>query len=212
MTKLLFIRHGQSMANAQKRFAGHYNIPLTELGEKQAQATAEFIVNNYKVDAVYASDLIRAYETGKAVADKLSLPVITHEGMREINAGEWEARTFDDLLENDENFRIWREDISLGQCTGGESAKDVYERIYKTVCEIARENDGKTVVIATHATPIRVIETRISGRPFSHMKNIPWVTNASVSEVDFIDGRLFAVKMVQDTHLAGLMSTLPANV
>ena len=132
--------------------------------------------------------------------------------MREINAGDWEGRPFTDLIENDENFRIWREDISISHCTNGESIKDVYERIYKTVCKIARENDGKTVVIATHATPMRVIETRISGRKLSHMNKIPWVTNASVSEIDFIDGRLFAVDMVQDTHLAELMTTLPASV
>ncbi len=83
MTRLLFIRHGQSVANKDKIFAGHYNVELSKLGKRQAQATAEFVVKNYNVDAVYASDLIRAYETGKAVADKLDLEVIPESRMTE---------------------------------------------------------------------------------------------------------------------------------
>jgi probable phosphoglycerate mutase len=200
------------MANLERRFAGNYNIDLSELGKKQAEATAKFVAENYKVDVVYASDLIRAYETGKAVADKFGLPVIKTEKMREINAGDWEGRKFDDLFENDANFRQWRENRGSGQCTNGESVRQLYDRIYNAINEIAEANDGKTVVIATHATPIRVTELRISGRDFNYMKNISWVTNASVSEFEYENGKLYAVKTAYDDHLSELSSTLPANV
>lgn len=212
MTKILFIRHGQSLANAAKVFAGHYNIDLSELGKKQAECTADFVVKNYSVDAVYSSDLMRAYKTAKAVADRLGLTVITDEGMREIYAGDWEAKEWEPLVETSEDFRHWRADIGTSCPTNGESVAKLYERVYKTVCKIAEQNDGKTIVIATHATPIRVLEQRISGRPMSHMKNISWVTNASVSEIDYENGRLYAVKICQDEHLANCMSALPANV
>ena len=66
------IRHGQSCANVEKYFAGHLNSPLTALGVSQAQLTAQYIFQHYCVDHVYASDLDRAYLTGKAVADLLS--------------------------------------------------------------------------------------------------------------------------------------------
>ena len=212
MTKIIFVRHGQSLANLEKRFAGHYNIDLSELGKKQAEKTAEYIKENYKIDRVYSSDLIRAYKTGKAIAEKFSLPVIVNKGMREINAGDWEGRYFDDLFQNDKNFVHWREDVGTGFCTNGETVQELYKRTYDTVCKIAEKNDGKTIVIATHATPIRVLELRASGRGFEFMQNIPWVTNASVSEFEYHNGKLLTVKISQDKHLADLVSALPANV
>lgn len=212
MTRLLFIRHGQSEANARRVFAGHYNIDLTDLGKKQAERTAEFIMDNYKVDKVYSSDLIRAYKTGRAVAKKLGIKVIADKGMREIKAGDWEGKDFEYLFETFEDYRHWREDIGTSRCTNGESVAEIYERVYNTVCKIAEQNEGKTVVIATHATPIRVLELRISGHDFTYMKNIPWVPNASVSEVIYENGKLSAVKMAQNKHLEDLVSTLPANV
>ena len=212
MTRLLMIRHGQSEANLQRRFAGNYNADLSELGKKQARYTADFVFENYNVDAVYASDLMRAYKTGKAVAEKFGLTVRLAPGMREIRAGEWEGREFDELLQNSADYLHWREDIGSACPTGGESVRELYERVYKAVCKIAKANDGKTVVIATHATPIRALELKISGHGFDYMKNIPWVTNASVSEVLFENGNLTAVSMSQDKHLEDVKTTLPANV
>ena len=89
MTKLLIIRHGQSQANLDGIFVGHVDSPLSDLGKQQAEVTADFIVSNYHVDAVYASDLERAFYTGKTVADRLGLPITAVRGMREIFAGDW---------------------------------------------------------------------------------------------------------------------------
>ena len=63
MTTLLLIRHGQSQANLTRCFAGHLDAPLTQLGQQQAACTAEFVANAYSVDAVYGSDLLRAFDT-----------------------------------------------------------------------------------------------------------------------------------------------------
>ena len=87
MTKLLIIRHGQSVANLQGIFVGHTDSPLSDLGKRQAEATADYIVNTFHVDAVYASDLERAFVTGKAVADRLGMSVTPVRGMREISQG-----------------------------------------------------------------------------------------------------------------------------
>lgn len=212
MTKLLLIRHGQSEANRQRIFAGHYNVDLSELGKKQAECTAEFVVNNYKVDKIYSSDLIRAYKTAKAIAAKLGAEIIIDNKLREIYAGQWEKCEFEKLYQYGEDYRIWHENIGRSRPTGGESVAELHERVYKAICKIALKNQGKTVVIATHATPIRALELRISGHGLDYMKNIPSVTNASVSEIVFENGRLFAVNMAQDKHLQHLNTTLPINV
>ncbi len=213
MTTLLLVRHGQSEANLEGVFAGDYDAPLTELGFRQAEKTAEFIAGNYKVDGVYASDLIRAFETGKTVANILNLPVISNDGLREIRAGEWEAMPFDDIVVKfPEEYKKWKEDIGNSSCPDGESVKMLGERVLAALTAIAEENDGKTVVIATHATPIRVSQTLIEYGNLAPMQDIPWVSNASVTEIIYDNGKWFVGKVGQDSHLSDFRTNLPNNV
>lgn len=213
MTTLLLIRHGQSEANLSRVFAGNYDAPLTELGLRQAEKTAEFITENYKVDCVYASDLIRAFETGKTVANTLNLPITPNGGLREIRAGKWEALPFDDIvIKFPEEYKKWREDIGNSSCPDGESVKALGERVMATLTAIAEENDGKTVVIATHATPIRVSQTLIEYGNLAPMQDVPWVSNASVTELIYDNGKWSVGKVGQDSHLSDFRTNLPSNV
>ena len=212
MTKLLIIRHGQSISNLQHVFTGHLDLPLTDLGHRQAQLTAEYILANYRVDRVYASDLRRAWDTGNAVASSLGLNVQTDRRLREIYAGQWEGKSFDYLTENYPSYTVFRTDIGNCITDGGESVKHLSERVLKAFYDIAKENEGKTVVIATHATPIRALMTHCQGKCFAEMKDVPWVTNASVTEVIYENGRLELVKASQDAHLGDITSRFPSNV
>ena len=214
MTRLLFIRHGQSEFNLTRRFAGNSDAALTELGLRQAAATADYIASAYTADAVYASDLQRAFCTGKAVADRLGLPVRPHKGLREIFAGEWEGQRFDHLeAAYPETFAgLWRKDIGNSVCDGGESVAQLMQRILATVREIAEAHPGETVVLATHATPIRCMECFCQGKPLSYMKDIPWVTNASVTEIHYENGVFTEIVSSYSQHLTNMVSTLPANV
>lgn len=213
MTNIIFIRHGESMANRMAVFAGNFNADLTEIGLAQAQKTAEYVAQNYKVDAVYASDLLRAYKTGKAVADVLSLPVYADARLREISAGKWEGETFDELPKKyPADFSLWLTDIGNSRPTDGESVRQLGQRILSAVTDIAEKNDGKTLVIATHATPIRVLQCMLGGHSFDEMQNIPWVSNCSVTEICYDGGNWKLIKIGYDEHLAGMRSSLPTNV
>ena len=94
MTRLILIRHGQSEANLTRRFAGHFNAPLTELGRSQAEKSAEYVAENYKVSKVYASDLARAFDTGLAIAQSHNIPIYKTQQLREIFAGDWEGKQY----------------------------------------------------------------------------------------------------------------------
>lgn len=214
MTRLLIVRHGQSEANKSCIFAGHTDAPLSELGRMQAERTAEYIANTYKVDKVYASDLKRAFCTGKAVADRLGINIETHKKLREIYAGEWEGKTFDELSrEYPEEYSLWRNDIGLARCVGGESLAEVQQRTLPVVRNIVFANEGKTIVIATHATVVRSLQCYAMGVPLSEMKNIPYVSNASVTVIDVDKRGIFSlVEAGHDMHLNDLKSSLPANV
>lgn len=213
MTKLILVRHGESEANCQKRFAGHFNAKLQDRGLEQAKITAQYIVNHYQVDAVYASDLIRAYETGKCVSDLLELPIIADRNLREIHAGEWEGIFFDDLEKlYAEDFGRWQRDIGNSRCTGGESVKQLGERIMGVLTRIAQENPDRTVVIATHATPIRVMQCLISRQSLDEMKDIPWVSNASLTEILYENGTWSLGRVGLDEYLTEYRTTLAPNV
>ena len=213
MTRLLFVRHGQSVANLERYFAGQIDPALTELGRRQALCTADFIAENYKVDGVCSSDLQRAYHTGLAVGEKLGLPVTADKGLREIFAGDWEGRGFDELAaERSAAYVQWHADIGNAKCPNGETVGELADRIFDTVKRIAEANEGKTLVLATHATPIRTLQWRVSGEDLGYMQQIPWVSNASVSEFVFENGVLLPVKVSQDAHLADMKTELPKNI
>lgn len=213
MTKLLLVRHGQSEANSLSVFAGNYDIELTELGHKQAQCTAKYIADNYKVNKVYASDLKRAYKTAQYIAEAVGKDVIANKNFREISAGKWEGVKFEVILEEyAEDWEKWRTDLGNAKCTGGESVKELADRVCNELKKVAEENDGKTIVIGTHATPVRATQCMYGGYTLDEMKDIPWVSNASVTELDYVDGKFVLVNAGLDSHLAEFRSVLPANV
>ena len=213
MTRLLLVRHGESVANRQGIFAGYYDAELEENGRIQAQKTASYIVNEYQVDKVYASDLKRAYETGKAVADLAGVEIVAKEGLREIYGGDWEGVPFADLpVLFPIEYNVWMKEIQNTCCPNGESIRELGKRIYHTVEEIAKENKGKTVVIATHATPIRVLESMLREGDIENMQSIPWVSNASVTELSYENGVWEYGKIGYDSHLEELKTVLPEDI
>lgn len=213
MTTLILIRHGQSTANIRSIFAGSLDMPLTQLGQTQAKLTAAFIAANYPVEAVYASDLSRAFDTGKALADLLNIPIFPEKTLREIHAGSWEGHSFEDLKrEFPDSYGTWLSRIGSCVCPEGESVAQLQARILETLRRICEENPGRTIAIATHATPIRTLQCHCTGLGLDHMKDIPWVSNASVTVAEYNSGE-FALKDVSlDSHLGAMTSRFTGNV
>ena len=212
MTTFILIRHGQSVANLNLIFAGHYDADLSELGHKQAKCTADAVVGRFKIDKIYSSDLLRAYNTARPISEATGVGIVPDMAFREIFAGEWEGRPFEELKEvYKEDFFVWRNDICNSRCTGGESMVEVGERFCARVKELAAENDGKTVVITTHAAAIRAFMATCTG-DIAEMNRIAFVPNASYSVLT-VDGERFEfVEKGHDEHLGDHKTVLPPNV
>ena len=213
MTTVILVRHGYSTANKDGIFAGNYDADLDEKGILQALKTAKYISENYKVDKVYASDLKRAYKTGVAIADETGTEIIPDNRLREINAGKWDGVLFDSLDKLfPEDFSVWQEDISNAKCTDGESVKELAERVMGAVTEMAEKNDEKVIVIASHATPIRVFECLVKTGDLTRLNEINWVSNASIS-VYTCDKNIWSANQISfDEHLKDIRTTLPVSV
>ena len=205
------IRHGYSVANNEKRFAGHSDFPLTDIGRLQAERCAEALKDEH-IDAIYASDLSRAFETAIPVAKAHGLTVVPHKGLREIFAGEWEGKTFDELDKKYSEYGIWKTDIGHAHPDGGESVAELYDRILTTLGEISKANEGKTVCIVTHATPIRAVCTVAEGLSVDKMSEVSWTVNASISLFEYENGRFTAIYTSKTDHLGDLTTKLPTNV
>ena len=83
MTKFYIVRHGQSEGNALGKFLGHTDLGLTELGHKQGKKTAEYL-SDKGIDAIYSSDLVRAYDTAKYLSDLIGVEPVKTRELREI--------------------------------------------------------------------------------------------------------------------------------
>ena len=186
MTRLIFIRHGQSEANLQNRFAGHTDVPLTELGKSQAKKAAEYIIKHEKIDKIYSSDLQRAYNTAVPVSELTGIPINDVKELREICAGIWEGRLANEIeIEYEQEFRTWRKDYSNARLPGGESVQEVYERVVPFVKKIAKENDGLTLLFASHASPIRAVECNSRGFGWERMSEVSFVNNSAISIFEY---------------------------
>jgi len=120
---------------------------------------------------------------------------------------------FDDIITTyPDDYGVWMNDIGGARATDGESVEELCERVMKKLTQIATENDGETIVVATHATPIRVTQSTVQTGGLEKMKDIPWVSNASVSVLEY-DGGKWEFKLIsEDKHLGELSTSLPKNV
>ena len=214
MTRIILIRHGQSEANVLDYFAGHSDYPLSELGHRQAEKTAEFL-DSTPIDRIFSSDLPRAFMTAEHIARRKGLSIETDCRLREILAGDWEGVSFAEIREKFPNeYRTWFSDIGNGGCPGGESTAQLWARFVPAAEELAAENDGKTICITTHATSLRVLECAWKNLPLERMVEIPWISNAAVTVVDYDPATCTAqfLQRDQNSHLAELATALPDNI
>lgn len=214
MTRILLVRHGESEANRENKFAGSgSDVPLLERGLQQAELTARFVVENYEISKVYTSNLQRAYITGKCVADKLGLDVIVREKLTEIHGGNWEGVEFSEMgTLYPEAFVLWTSDYGHSACPGGESVAQVAERIMDALMQIVQENPDQTVLIVSHGTPVRIMQGLVQNGTLDNMNQIPWASNASVTVLEYENGQWRCPAASLDAHLGELRTALPKTV
>ena len=210
MTKLILVRHGQSLANADRLFAGHSDFDLSDFGKEQANMTARYLFAKEKIDAIYASDLLRAYHTACPIGEIFSLPVIKDTGLREIFAGDWEGLSFDDIATTfSEPFSVWRNDYSNARPVGGESTREVYRRVVPHICDLAERHPGQCILLSTHATVVRAFDAFARGLSEEETGKIPFYHNASINVYRVEDGKVSVIESDIIEHLEGHTSTLP---
>ena len=190
MTTILLARHGETDWNSERRWQGHADRPLNEVGREQARALAETLTDR-AVDVVYSSDLLRAHETALIVGERLGLPVGVDAGLREVDVGDWSGRVHSEIEGLDpDGYRRWREGGK--GWAGGESYEEMGERVVAAVLRLAARHPGETVLIVTHGGSIRACRATAAGLDYaaSRVSAIGSMANCEVAELHVADGRL----------------------
>jgi probable phosphoglycerate mutase len=162
-TRLIAIRHGETAWNAAHRLQGHRDIPLSDQGRAQAQAAARALTEDggagSAIAAVYASDLARAFETGRAIAEAAHAPITAVHDLRERNFGDWEGRSYAELsVEFPAEAERWRKrDPQWSPPGATENLLQFRERISRTVQGLAARHPGEQIAIVTHGGVLDVL-------------------------------------------------------
>jgi len=175
MARTLLLRHGQTTWNAERRWQGWADAPLSDVGREQAR-TAAGKLRGAGIDAVVASDLSRARDTAEIVARELGLgPGGVEAGVRERDVGAWSGRTSDEIEARwPGQLAAWREG-TLAMIPEGEG--DITDRVVAAVERILVSHPGGTVLTVTHGGVIRTVE-RAAGLDANPVRNLGgrWVS------------------------------------
>jgi probable phosphoglycerate mutase len=149
-TRIVAIRHGETTWNVQTRIQGQLDIGLNETGRRQAQRLALACAGE-RLDAIYSSDLVRAWDTARAVARGARLEVRTDAGLRERGFGIFEGLTFSEVERRfPDQARRWRRREASFAPDGGEALQDFYGRAVGAVAALAAQHRGQHIAVVTH--------------------------------------------------------------
>lgn len=202
MTRLLLVRHGQSEWNAERRWQGRADPPLSELGRRQAGAA-----RIPGVDVVVSSPLVRAHDTARIVAASLGVTVAeVHADLQEREAGEWTGLTRVEIA-----ARTPGAPESGARPAGYEPDTDVWERAGRVLRDLAGRHEGRTVLAISHGGVIGVVARAIDPVVAADLGPVPNLGGISV-EVDHggeDGGRFGPVAVVR--LLGSAAATSPAS-
>ena len=164
VTQLFLVRHGESLANERNVLQGNtVDEPLSEMGLAQAREAAEAL-KDCPVTRVFSSRLIRARETAATIAGAHGLAVSMLEALHEVNVGVWAGRQWADIRrEMPEAWEQYMADHGEFPTPGGESYRDVLNRVQPVFEQLLTQHAGRTIVVVAHNVVNRVYLAHLLG-------------------------------------------------
>jgi ribonuclease H / adenosylcobalamin/alpha-ribazole phosphatase len=200
-TTTILLRHGQTALSVERRFAGRGDVPLTEIGLRQAAAAAARLAARGAIDLVISSPLSRARHTAEAVAEATGAGLLVDEDLAETDFGDWEGLTFAEVMTRwPDEMAAWTASADVAP-PGGESLSAAARRALGSLDRLLAEHPLETMVVVSHVTPIKTIICRALLAPPAALFRIH-LDVASLSEADwFADGPALLRSMNDTAHL-----------
>lgn len=184
--KIILARHGETPWNAEGRYQGKMDIPLSAIGERQAMNLGERL-RGVEITRAVASPLSRAALTARLALESHRAAQLTLDpDLKEIDHGEWEGLLSSEIRERDpERLRAWREEPVTVQMPGGESLQQVLDRSWPALaraCEGLGPDD--TLLVVAHDAVNRVLLCRILGLPLARL----WAFRQAPTTINLLEG------------------------
>jgi len=207
-TRLCIVRHGETAWNAEHRVQGQLDVPLNVVGQAQALAAAK-VLQTEKFDAIYSSDLSRACKTAAPTAAALAMEVRIDKDLRERHYGIFERLTYAEVKqkfpEDYARFDAREPDYDFRT---GESLRAFSERSIAIVSRIAKENEGRSILVVTHGGVLDMFYRFITGLSLNAPRDFG-IPNAGLNRVEFAADRWRISAWADIAHLAGALDDLP---
>jgi phosphoserine phosphatase len=209
MIKLLVTRHGLVEGIKPERFRGRLELPLTEIGRHQAQATAQRIASHCQPVAIYSSPLGRCVATAEAISAATKTEIRIDERLNDIDYGAWQGLTPDEARSRwSEELALWYRAPHLARPPGGESLQMLSARVAAALHDFLHRHENGVVAVVGHDSVNRVILLQALDLTLSHYWHVKQ-DPCSINELHFADD-VFKVITVNETwHLQGVHSDTP---
>ncbi|MBI2317707.1 MAG: histidine phosphatase family protein [Betaproteobacteria bacterium] len=208
MTKVLLIRHGETVWNLEGRIQGSLDSPLTALGRAQAEALGAQLARE-ALDALHASDLGRTRQTTDPISSATGLAAVFDSAWRERNYGDWEGRVYAEIKRDfpEEYERILHRDEHAA-APNGESAAQFQKRIVAALTRLARAKNGRRIAVVTHGGVLGTMYRYVNGLTLDAPRNYT-IANASINRLHF-DGSAWSVESWGEVaHLGAQGADIP---
>lgn len=185
-TRLVVVRHGETVANREFRYVGRRDDPLSAHGLAQAVSLAEALTF-LPITVIYSSPLQRTLQTAQVVADQLAIPCVPLDGLIEQSFGTWEGLSRAEVLarspQDGRHLLAWEQDPTLPP-PEGESLLQVQQRTLATLATLVSQHSGQTIVLVSHVGPIKALLCAALNAPISSAFRL-FLDPATISVVDW---------------------------
>ena len=200
VTRIIAVRHGETAWNVDTRLQGHLDIPLNDVGIWQAERLANVLAEE-SIDTVYASDLMRAWQTAQAIAKVSHCELQPDPGLRERGFGEFEGHTYAEIEATWPDLSLqWRKREPLWAPPGGESLIMMRQRVQMTVEALAVRHVGAQIVLVAHGGVMDILYRMATGQELQAPRT--WLlSNAAINRLLWTPEGLTLVGWADTRHL-----------
>ena len=204
--RLLLVRHGETPWNVTLQYQGQGKVPLNERGLEQARRCAERLTR-YGATALYSSDIVRAWQTAEVIGEALALKPIPMPELREIDVGQWEGHTPEELYRRfPDHMAEYRRDPARTVRLGGESYAQLQTRALVALNHIQeRHQQDAAIVAVSHGGTIRALLCHVIGLDLGNFGRM-WLDNGSITELRLGQSGWRLMRLNDNAHVEALVA------
>lgn len=200
MNRFFIVRHGQTKWNTQLKTQGQQDSSLDEIGMIQTQKLAKRLAA-FNIDHIYSSDLGRTIQTSDIISAQLQKEYMLENSLREIDFGEWEGLTIEDIKKSyEEEFKMWRKEPDKARIPGAESLQEVADRITRGINKINEAHKSSNILLVSHGVVIKVLLLTLLNSSLSNIYKIKQ-DNTALNVVELREYGPVLLRLNDTTHL-----------